>query len=214
MAFEPEPTGTSSPPAAEQLSGQTLTRNLRLRPIDLGDEQAVADVCAVFRNPGTWTHLPAARPQADAQVRDYLTGHVRSWHDHGLGWWFVWLRDPPAHGKDAVLGVGGCAMTRPDIPAWNLGYRLDPTVWGHGFASEIARVGLATAKAVAPAFPVTARALERNPASWRVLDKCGMTLVWRGDATSDDPLTTGLARRIYADRPIDSGLLDQLIALG
>lgn len=214
MTFEPLPTVTSSPVAAEQLSVQTLTQNLRLRPIDLGDEEAVTDVCAVFRNSGTWTHLPAARPQSDTQVRDYLTGHVWSWRDHGLGWWFISLRDPSPQGKDTVVGVGGCAMTRPGIQAWNLGYRLDPAVWGHGFASEMAQVSLATAKAVVPALPVTARALERNPASWHVLEKCGMTLVWRGDTASDDPFTTGLTRRIYADRPIDSGLLNQLIALG
>ena len=200
------------PSQGAELRGQEiLTQHLSLRPINLCDEGAVAAVCRIFREPATWTHLPAARPADDDSVRQYLAGHVRSWHESGLGWWFISVRQPPF--GDEVIGIGGCALTRPDIQAWNLGYRLSPAVWGHGYATEVARAGLGAA-VILSELPVTARVLERNPASYRVLDKLGLRLVWQGDVISDDPLTGGLARRIYADRELEPGLLDQLIRLG
>jgi len=192
----------------------SATQSLRLRPVDLSDEAAIADVCVVFRDPATWTHLPAGCPQSDAEVREILARHANSWKDHGLGWWFISSRDSQQQGDGPVVGIGGCALNHPGVPAWNLGFRLDPAVWGHGYASEVAKAGLAAAKAADPDIPVTARVLERNPASWHVLDKSGLTLVWQGDDPSVDPLTTGLPRRVYADRTLDSALLDQLIALG
>lgn len=214
----------------------TFTENLRLRPIDLGDEAAVAQVCAFYRDPATWSHLPEACPRDDAEVRDYLAGHARSWRERGLGWWFISVLGSGARtdGKttartdartglrmdsrtdadaDTVVGIGGCALTRPGIPAWNLGYRLDPAVWGRGYATEASRAGLVAARSVRPELPITARALERNPASCRVLDKLGLTVVWSGEA-SDDPLVRGLLRRIYSDRDLDLPLLDQLVSLG
>jgi len=189
-------------------------QNLRLRPIDLSDEAAVADVCAIHRNPATWTHLPEACPTTDDEVHEVLARHAASWRDHGLGWWFISLHDSQEHGIDPVVGIGGAALTRPGVAAWNVGYRLDPAVWGRGYATEMAQAGMAAAKKVDPDIPITARVLERNPASWHVLDKTGMTVIWQGDDPSDDPLTTGLPRRVYADRPLDAALLDQLIALG
>ena len=195
----------------ERLDREVVTQNLRLRPIDVCDERAVANVCAIFLDPATWTHLPAARPQDDIEVKAYLGGHVNSWSDYGLGWWFVSLRQSA---DDVVVGAGGCALTNPGVQAWNLGYRLSPSVWGHGYATELALAGIAAARAVQADLPITARVHECNPASWRVLDKVGLGLVWRGDSGSDDPLTIGTLRRIYADRDLDSVLLDQLRSLG
>jgi len=192
----------------------SVTQSLRLRPVDLSDEAAVADVCAIFRDPATWMHLPAGCPQSDAEVRMILARHANSWKNHGLGWWFISVRDADGQGVNAVVGVGGCALNHPGVPAWNLGFRLDPAVWGHGYASEVAKAGLVAAKKANPDIPVTARVLERNPASWHVLNKSGLTVVWQGDDPSDDPLTTGLPRRVYADRPIEPSLLGQLKALG
>ncbi|MDR1079317.1 MAG: GNAT family N-acetyltransferase [Propionibacteriaceae bacterium] len=117
-------------------------------------------------------------------------------------------------GMGGVIGMGGAALGGTARPAWNLGYRLSPAVWGRGLGAAVAAAGLRAARARRPDIPVTARVLERNPASWRVLEKIGLTRVWRGDAPADDALTSGLARRVYADRPLAADLLAQLIALG
>ena len=102
----------------------------------------------------------------------------------------------------------------PDIAAWNLGFRLMPAVWGHGLAGEIAVEALNAAHHAQPGLPVTARVLTRNPASFHVLERIGLTLVWEGADPADDPLTTGVSRRVYADRHVCDALVRQLITLG
>lgn len=166
-------------------------------------------------DPRTWTHLPRACPTESSWLIDYLTDQRSAWETVGLGWWVVHLKDshaglPPG----SVIGMGGVSPCRTVSAAWNLGYRLSPAVWGMGLGTELAEAGLRAAHEQAAEVPVTARVLERNPASWRVLDKIGLTHVWSGEVPADDELTSGVARRIYADRPLDSTLLDQLIALG
>jgi RimJ/RimL family protein N-acetyltransferase len=56
-----------------------------------------------------------------------------------------------------------------------LGYRLRPDAWGHGYATEGARALLADALGRAAVRRVYAHALLANPASLRVLERIGMT---------------------------------------
>lgn len=114
----------------------------------------------------------------------------------------------------AIIGLGGVAVRNPEVSAWNLGFRLTPAAWGRGFALELSRAAIDAARIAQLELPVTARALDRNPASWRTLDRAGLSLVWKGDAPADDALTSGVPRRVYSDRPLDAPLLRKLIALG
>ena len=84
-------------------------------------------------------------------------------------------------------------------------------------ATELCRAALDAAALVSPDRPVTARVLERNPASFRVLEKVGLKLIWRGDAPSaavDPELRAVVLRRVYADRPLRPELLAELVAKG
>ncbi|MDR1387176.1 MAG: GNAT family N-acetyltransferase [Propionibacteriaceae bacterium] len=193
---------------------ETHTDRLRLSPVDL-DLAIMDDVYEFYLSPQAWSHLPQARPSDLESVRGYFSAHARSWMDHGLGWWVVRLRRELAGlAAETMVGVGGCAATRPQLPAWNLGYGLRPEVRGHGLATELALAGLTAAGRVDPTRPVTGRVLESNQASWRVMDKIGLTLVWQGDSPVQNGSTAGPPRRVYADRPLDQSLLDQLVALG
>ena len=193
-------------------TAEVRTTRLRLSPVDTSGPEERAALAAIWGDPRTWTHLPSGCPTDDAWIEPWIAGHARSRARTGLAWWLVRLAGAvggvPA---GTVVGAGGCALIE-GLVAWNLGYRLTPDIWGHGVATELAVAGLVAARETAPALPVTARVLERNPASWRVLEKIGLTLVWSGVVPGDDAVAAGLARRVYADRPLSGDLLAGLIA--
>ena len=90
------------------------------------------------------------------------------------------------------------AALLPTRTSGNLYYRFSPDVQGNGYATELARVALAAAKAVRPERPVVAFMLEHNTASWRVAERVGMHHLWTGpDAGNPDPTAV---RLVYADR--------------
>lgn len=197
------------------MPAETRTARLILTPIDSADPEVVQALFDIQSDPATWTHLPDGVETDIAQSRTMAEDHTRSWRDFGLGWWAIRTADrfgDCAAGE--IIGLGGAAVRRPEVPAWNLGYRLDRRAWGHGFAAEVGIAAREAAGAAQPELPVTARALTRNPASWRTLERIGLELIWEGDAPADYPLTSGLQRRVYADRPLSPELLSQLIALG
>jgi len=191
------------------------TKRLRLLPVAAADAESLAAISAIYRDARTWEHLPAARFPDDQWLTDWVAEQTHSWSETGLGWWCIQLSVEIAGvAPGTVIGAGGCATVRGWNMAWSLGYRLAPAVWGQHLATELSLAAVDTAHEVSPTSPVTARVLERNPASWRVLEKAGLNLVWSGASSSNYHLTSGLARRVYTDRPIADDLLDHLIVLG
>ncbi len=209
----------------------TLTERLQLDPLD---RDHTDQVHAIYSDPETWRHLPTGRFTDPAKTAAMIERARRSWLSVGLGPWAVRLRpgvaeppipdpddpdpdDPDLAGPDRpVIGTAGCALL--GVPAWNLGYRFTPAAWGHGYATEAGVAALAAARQARPDVPVTARALTANPASIRVLERIGLTQVWRGrtaeSGQADPDDTRGIERVITADRPLEPALLSALIDLG
>lgn len=192
------------------------TARLLLTPVSPAD---LEDIHRIYSDPGTWLHLPAGRHRDLVQTADHIERTERSWIDGGLGQWTIRLREDTADRAlraGTIIGSGGCALTVGG--AWNLGYRLDPASWGRGFATEVARAAVRAAREAGPARAITARVLENNPASIRVLENLGLEAVWIGASPErhpTDPLDTRhLRRRIYADRPLSPRLIEQLVELG
>lgn len=191
------------------------TDRLRLIRLDTADEAVVEAVFSIQSDPATWRHLPEGVETDRASNRMMIAEYERSWREEGAGWWALALREPLAGvPTGTIVGLGGVARRDPTIAAWNLGYRLTPAVWGHGLAAEVSRAAIVAAAQASAVLPVTARALARNQASWRVLERIGLTLAWEGPVPELTPLTAGLALRIYGDRPLDAGLIAQIAALG
>ncbi|GAB2824335.1 GNAT family N-acetyltransferase [Streptomyces daliensis] len=71
--------------------------------------------------------------------------------------------------------VGWCALTQwdPDHRSASLGYCLDDTMWGHGYATEAAHALLRWAFGTLDLNRVQAETDTRNVASARVLEKTG-----------------------------------------
>lgn len=78
--------------------------------------------------------------------------------------------------SDDLIGIVGLSF-RESAPA-ELGYWLSEAHWGQGYASEAARALMAAAQTAGIA-TIRARVLAANPASARVLEKAGFTLLER-----------------------------------
>lgn len=87
----------------------------------------------------------------------------------GFGPWVATAND-----GGEIIGWGGLSVD-PDEPEWGLevSYAFTPGVWGRGYATELVQASLAYAFGPLSAREVHAFAKPDNPASLRVLEKCG-----------------------------------------
>lgn len=166
-----------------------------LRPL------AVDDVYSLFSNPETFRHLPSAAFTERSEAVELVDRAVADWREHGLAQWAVLI-------GNEFVGVGG-VNARDEW--WNLSFRLHPLAWGRGLASWVAEVGVNAAARTEPDWPVVARSLRANPASARVSENAGLAMVH--ECISQHPHTRGMVRLIHADRPLNSNLVDEIVAL-
>ena len=150
-------------------SSQRSQRLLLRRP-------ATADldfVIDLFSRPKLVAHRPDPTPDTPQQSAARLARDVDHWDRHGFG-----RRAIEAGGK--LVGFGGVTVSS-DFDGLNLSYHLHPESWGHGYATEL--VGEALRSAFGPLHTERVVGLARptNPASRRVLEKCGF--VFERDVT-------------------------------
>jgi RimJ/RimL family protein N-acetyltransferase len=191
------------PPAGNNGSVQILAGSLALSLTPL-EPRFVPQVFAVYGDEHTWAHLPEGRYQKVQQAEELVSSAVRSWEDAGLGPWAILTSGP--NDSEAFVGVGG--LNRLCVPAWNLGYRLDPLWWGNGIATAVARAAIASACELGTPLPITARVLANNPASERVLRTVGLEFRWEGArAGAQDEAALS---RIYSDREVPEDVFEWL----
>jgi RimJ/RimL family protein N-acetyltransferase len=181
------------------------TDRLVLSPLTPHD---IDDVFRVYSDARTWTHLPSGRWTTRAQAEHHVQRAVGDRVRHGLGTWAVRTADDRVLPTGSFVGSGGMSM--PDAGVWNLGYRLAPSAWGNGFATEIARAAVQAAHDVAPQTAVTARVLTNNPASAAVIAKSGLSLVWQGRTAAQAP--GDAERQVWSDRYLPELAYEWLVA--
>jgi RimJ/RimL family protein N-acetyltransferase len=167
------------------------------------------DVHAIYSDPETWRHLPTARFTSIDDTASMVRSFEQEWAEVGLSHWVV--RAGQA-GEGVAVGdvVGVVGVSTRDRLWWNLGYRLTPSVWGHGLARRIGREAVTQAHTVRPDWPVVSRLLSSNPASERVSRGIGLRTVWSGPARGVD----GVDRLILADRDVDPYVMQMIVDLG
>ena len=150
--------GTDAP----RLPAERLTLR-RLRPDDAANLFRTVGDPDVMRY---WAPGPDPTIEAAAQRIAEIEAH---WAAHGFGDWGVVER-----ATGALIGFAGLHHIA-GMPEVNVGYALEETRWGRGYATEAAAAVLAYAFDVLGLNRVHATHLTRNPASGRVMEKVGMT---------------------------------------
>ncbi|SIO03608.1 GNAT family N-acetyltransferase [Vannielia litorea] len=110
------------------------TDRLLLRPFEPRDLAAFA---AINADPRVMRYFPS--PKTDAETAEMLDRCAERWRTVGLAFSAVTDRD------GRLLGM--CGLHRPEglpiSPCVEIGWRLTPSAWGKGIASEAARAWLA-----------------------------------------------------------------------
>jgi len=141
------------------------TKRLVLRAPQLEDAKAVAMLANDRRVAEKTARIPHPYELADAEA--FIATAISTARDTVF---LVTLAD------GTVAGACGIARLRDDQP--ELGYWLGVPFWGRGYATEAARAVIDHAFGTAGYKALYAGALVSNPASRRVLVKCGFQ--WTG----------------------------------
>jgi ribosomal-protein-alanine N-acetyltransferase len=127
----------------------------------LAGDRAVSDTTAVIPH-----------PYPDGMAAAWIATHEDE-RESGRQYAFA-----VARAVDELL-VGAIALRPIASEHENVGYWIGREYWGHGYATDATRAVVALAFSCLDCQQVTASYLARNPASGRVLEKCGLVLVRR-----------------------------------
>ena len=144
------------------------TERLRLRPWRDADRQPFARLNA---NPQVMRYFaaPLTRDESD-RLADRIQAHIER---HGWGLWAVEIA-----GEAAFAGFVGLAVPRFEAhftPCVEIGWRLAPGFWGHGYATEGASAALRFGFRDLGLAEIVSFTTETNTPSRRVMERIGMT---------------------------------------
>ena len=133
------------------------------------------------------TKFISGRASSEQQTWIRLLSYVGHWALMGFGYWAI----EEKLSQDFV-GEAGFADFKRDVPASmkdvpELGIALASRVHGNGYGTEAVRAVLAWADANLSSSRTVCLANEQNPASLRVLAKCGYEVFDRG-ISNDQPV--------------------------
>ena len=149
------------------------------------------------------------RAQSDDMMERYSAEMVRE----GGGLWAV-----GEAGEDGApfVGMVGLHRVRPELPcapAVEIGWRLHPDFWGHGYATEAAAASLRFGFENARLTEIVAFTTTRNTRSQAVMERIGMRRDLDGDfdhpsLPEDSPLRRHVLYRVTATGRTDAGSQD------
>jgi RimJ/RimL family protein N-acetyltransferase len=144
---------------------------------------------AIHSDADACLHNPADMITTRAEAEDLYRRWDEHWQYHGFGYWVI-------HANQSGIGFCGMkVMTLNDRSVMNLFYRLSPSAWGHGFATEAATAVVEWADAHRPDVPVVARVRPANAASQRVAVHAGLHRADHLDTQGEDGLDWIYSRR-------------------
>lgn len=142
------------------------TERLRLRPFTAADAAAVRRLAGAPEVAATTLGVPHPYPEGAAEP--WIAGHATAAAE---GRTFVWAVVRRTDGE--LLGAVTCGLAPAHARA-ELSYWLGVPHWNRGFMTEAVRRLVAFGFAELGLHRIGARALLRNPGSWRVMEKAGM----------------------------------------
>lgn len=143
-------------------------RTERLSLTDLVDEDFVATY-AMDTNEQVMRYIGGAETRGFDDYHAFITQRLSLWISARFHMWAMRL-----HGSDEFLGWVMLKAIR-DTPHVEVGYRMPPSSWGKGYATEATRAVLDYGFNVVGLDEITAVTHPDNAASQHVLTKCGLT---------------------------------------
>jgi RimJ/RimL family protein N-acetyltransferase len=150
------------------VADELVTPRLRLRPWRSDDLAALYNV---FARPEVW-RFPFGRGLSRLETEAFLARRIEEQTTRGWTEWAAEDRD-----SDRLVGYIGLAVPEflPELmPAVEIGWRLDPDVWGRGLATEGARAALAHGFSVIGLDEVVSIYQPENVASGCIMIRLGM----------------------------------------
>ncbi|MCA9310443.1 MAG: GNAT N-acetyltransferase [Phycisphaerales bacterium] len=147
------------------------TDRLTLRPATLDDAPDLERICCQRIVAEGVLRVPHPYPPGEAErtITRWLATYER---DEAMGWLILWRE------SGELIGTVGCTFV-PDHRRGTVGYLIDPLFWGRGVATEAVRAALTAIFEHTDINKLEAGHWPDNPASGRVLEKCGF--VHEGD---------------------------------
>ncbi|MHA6759801.1 GNAT family N-acetyltransferase [Streptacidiphilus sp. PAMC 29251] len=143
-------------------------------------EEDVAPMAVIDGDPQVMRYIADGRVRTPEETARAIAGFERTWDERGFGLFAVELRDTgPAGESGALVGWVGLAIPLflPEVlPAVEIGWRLSPSYWGQGIATEAARAVLRFAFEEVGLDRVISVCHPENRPSERIMEKLGMTL--------------------------------------
>ena len=159
--------GESMSPAVYFSSLPVLeTPRLVLRPVRMRDAE---DIFSYASDPEVARYVLWDPHRSIAETRSYIRC-IRSFYRRGLpSSWAVEHRD-----SGRVIGTIGLMWYSDTNCAAEIGYSFSRSFWNRGFATEALRAVIGSVFSSLPVNRLEAQHDVRNPASGRVMEKCGM----------------------------------------
>jgi ribosomal-protein-alanine N-acetyltransferase len=159
---------------------EMLTARLSLRRPTPAD---IDVIYSIHRDRRACAHNPADLLTTRADAEDLYRRWDEHWQRHGFGYWAIRIR----HAREPLGFCGVKVMRFKDRKILNLFYRLDPSAWGNGIATESAVAVVGWASTVAD-HPLIARVRPDNIASLRVAERTGLHRAEHLDGPGEDGL--------------------------
>ena len=159
--------GGSAAPAVYFASLPELeTSRLVLRPLKMKDAK---DIFAYASDPDVARYVLWEPHKTVADTRNYIR-YIRALYRRGLpASWAVTLRE-----SGQVIGTIGFMWYSDVNSAAEIGYSFSKAHWNMGYATEALRAVIDSVFRTLPVNRLEAQHDVRNPASGRVMEKCGM----------------------------------------
>ncbi len=141
------------------------TERLILRPFQLSDAD---DVCRICSQKRVTRFLPLPYPYTLQDAKNWIAGQSKD--EEHADFAIVLKKNGQLIGSISVSGIKKCQVGE-------FGYWIDPDFWGNGFATEAARKLIEYAFNSLGYVKLYAKHYAENPASGKVMQKCGMSLV-------------------------------------
>ena len=171
---------------------EIVTPRLLLRGWREGDVERMA---VIYSDPEVVRFL---RPLDLEGTRQQLRRFVDHWQEHGFGLWAVQERETGRLiGRVGLLYHDDWTATPHDA---EVGWTLDRSTWGRGFATEGGAAALRYGFETMPMGRIISIAHRENVASWRVMEKLGLQREGETDWRDNPVVWYAISRAEWSSR--------------